>query len=302
MIANEVKQRIVAAMIERRKNYGSDAKMAIALGINSAQLSRIKKGEYDGVLSDAKFITIARLLDVQIGNLPVWKTAKTYVYTYISTQLELHQSNSTSGMLCDMCDIGKTYTARCYVKEHANAVYIDCSQLHHYQQLIRTIAKEYGLGHTGKYTEVYADLVFYLQGITGSRPLVILDEFGDLSKGGIKEVKRLYNAVYGYCGFYMMGADGLRAKLQRGYAGKKEDYAELLSRSGVDDGRVGDNNLHFKKITPEGRDAMRDFVANEVRLIAAANGVSDAQKLLAKTGGSLRKLRTEVLKLTMING
>ncbi|GHT16593.1 hypothetical protein AGMMS4956_19320 [Bacteroidia bacterium] len=299
MITNEVKQRIVSAIADRRKNYGSDAKMSVALGINSAQYSRVKNGDYDSVLSDAKWISIARILDVQLSDAPEWVTAKTTVYNYIYAQMDACQNNNLSVMLCDMTDIGKTYTARCYVKEHVNAVYIDCSQVKTRQKLIRAIAKEFGLGYTGRYDDVYADLVFYLRSIP--QPFIILDEFGDLKYNAFLEVKAIWNATEGACSWYGMGADGLRDKLMRNLEYKKVGYAEILSRFGIHDERVKTLQQRFQKITPDGKDALEDFVRKQISQVAIANGVDDVQRIYAKTGGSLRRLRTEVMKLRISN-
>ena len=102
MITNEVKVRIAQAMQERRSNYASDAKFAVALGINSAQMSRIKNGETEGVLSDAKWLTIARKLDVQITAETEWRTARTPVFTHIYAQLKACQEQSLSALLAVM--------------------------------------------------------------------------------------------------------------------------------------------------------------------------------------------------------
>ena len=180
MVTNEYKEKILAELAARRANFdGSDARFAATLGIGSAQYSRIKRGETVGVLADEKWISIARRLGVGLTDAPAWQTAETPVFKYITAQLEMCQQKGLSAMLCDLTDIGKTYTARQYVKTHRNAVYVDCSQVKSRQKLLRGIAREFGVGCTGRLADVYNDLVFYLKTLT--RPLVILDEAGDLS-------------------------------------------------------------------------------------------------------------------------
>lgn len=284
-------------MLERRAGYSSDAKYAVSLGINSAQYSRIARGELEGVVGDPKWIAIARRLDVQLAGEVAWKTAKTPVFTHIYSQLAACQQRSLSALLCDMADVGKTYTARCYVREHKGAVYVDCSQVKSKAKLIRQIAKEFGLGSAGRYADVYEDLAFYLRSSQGS--LIILDEAGDLDYKAFLELKALWNATEGACGWYMMGADGLREKMEQGIRYKKVGYAEMLSRFGVHDERVRTARARFQKVTPDGREALEEFVKTQVALIAKANGVTDIQQLFAKTGGSLRRIRTEVQKLSM---
>ena len=58
MLTTGFKKRIIAAINMQRINYASDVKMSIALGINSSQFSRIKKGELEGVISNVKFRTL----------------------------------------------------------------------------------------------------------------------------------------------------------------------------------------------------------------------------------------------------
>jgi DNA transposition AAA+ family ATPase len=287
MITTAFKQQIVEAVKNRLPNYKSAAKMAVALGINSAQLSRIQRGELEGVLSDANWISIARKLDVQVHALGAWKVAKTPVYTHVYTQLQACQVNALSGLLCDMADIGKTFTARQYIKENKHAIYIDCSQYKSKQQLIRAIAQDFGVGNSGRLTDVYADLVFYLKSVPN--PLIILDEAGDLHYEAFLELKALWNATEGFCGWYMMGADGLKRKIENNILYKKVGFAELFSRFGS----------RYQKVTPDGQEALDEFRRTQVIMIAKVNDeAADVKAIVAKTGGSLRRVKIELRKQT----
>jgi hypothetical protein len=113
---------------------------------------------------------------------------------------------------------------------------------------------------TGRYQDVYKDLVFYLRSI--QNPLIILDEAGDLEYPAFLELKALWNATDRSCGWYMMGADGLKAKIERNLEHLKVGYAEILSRMGN----------RFQKITPSGTDKT-DFIRQQVHLIGVANGI-----------------------------
>jgi len=281
----EFKNRIVEAIVLNRPQHQSAAKMAVTLGVSSAQLSRIINGDTENVLSESNWITIARKLDVQLREDAKWVTAKTPVYQFIYTQLNACQQSSLSGLLCDMADLGKTYTARCYAKENKFAIYIDCSQVKTKQKLIREISKELGLGNTGKYSEVYADLVFYLRSIPN--PLVILDEAGDLDYPAFLELKALWNASEGACGWYMMGADGLKEKIERARYARKVGYAELFSRFGS----------KYQKVSPDGKEALDEFTRTQVVMIARANKADvDVREMLGKVNGSLRRVKIEIQK------
>ena len=163
MITNELKQKVLAGMTAHRENFtGSDAKYATSLGISPAQYSRIKRGETERVLSDANWAVIARRLNVELGGRPEWQTANTPVFQFVTAQLWKCQEESISALLCDLSDIGKTYTARHYARTHKNVIYVDCSQVKSRQKLIRHIARSFGVGNTGRYADVYEDLVFYI--------------------------------------------------------------------------------------------------------------------------------------------
>lgn len=284
MITNEIKTKIAEALRATRKNYQSASRMAVAMGISQSALSNVLSGKWEGQLSDANWIAIARRLDVQITGSVELVTARTHVFEFITEQLKACQADSISAILVDITDIGKTYSARWYCKNNRNAWYIDCSQCKSKSQLIRAIAKEGGLTTTGRYQDVYKDLVFYLRSIPN--PLIILDEAGDLEYPAFLELKALWNATDRSCGWYMMGADGLKAKIERNLEHLKVGYAEILSRMGN----------RFQKITPAGTDKS-DFIRQQVHLIGVANGISDTSKLYAKTGGSLRRIYIEIQKL-----
>ncbi|MHB9005067.1 MAG: AAA family ATPase, partial [Coriobacteriia bacterium] len=249
--------------------------------------SRMMAGETDKILSDANWISLARLMSISLKNEVIWKTAETPVFQYITEQLLKCQNDSISSILCDAADIGKTYTAKIFVKTHVNAVYVDCSQVKSKQKLIRFIAKEYGVGHTGRYNDVYADLVFYLQSIPN--PIIILDEAGDLDYSAFLELKALWNATERCCGWMMMGADGLKEKIRRAIDCKKVGYTEIFSRYGN----------RYQRVTPEGKQDYEKFVKLQSALIIKANAPAevDMQKLIHKTDGSLRRIYTEISKL-----
>jgi len=291
MITTELKKRIIEEMVRDRSNFsGSDAKYAVSLGINNAQYSRIKNGETERVLSDANWITIARRLDVKLNDQPVWKVANTPVFQFITVQLEMCQLQSMSAMICDLSDIGKTFTAKHYARTHKNVAYIDCSQVKTKQKLIRQIAKEFGVGINGRYADVYEDLVFYLK--TLPTPLIILDEAGDLQYDAFLEVKALWNATEMSCGYYMMGADGLQKKMRRAMENSKVGYTELFSRFGK----------RFGKAIPEGDEGKKILQATALMIIKAnTTDGANVNKILRETLGedsvpSLRRIYKELAK------
>lgn len=289
MVTTEIKNKIVAAIAQARENYPSDAKHAASLGINAGVYSAIRNGQTDRVLSDANWITIARKLGVSLRGEIEWKAAKTGTFKYITTQLEAIQERGLSTILCDLPNIGKTFTARHYVGTHANAVYIDCSQVKTKLKLVRRIAAEFGVDSKGRYADVYDDLVYYLRSI--DRPLVILDEAGDLQYEAFLELKALWNATERCCAWYMMGADGLKEKIRRSIECRKVGYTEMLSRYGD----------RYCKVTPDEAKDRDAFLKEQARVVAKVNAPegADVAQIVRRSGGGLRRVYTEIEKLKL---
>lgn len=289
MVTTEIKLKIINAMVAARANYPSDAKHAASLGINAGVYSAIRNGQTDRVLSDANWITIARKLGVSLRGEIEWKAAKTETFKYITTQLEAIQERGLSTILCDLPNIGKTFTARHYVGTHANAVYIDCSQVKTKLKLVRRIASEFGVDSKGRYADVYDDLVYYLRSI--DRPLVILDEAGDLQYEAFLELKALWNATERCCAWYMMGADGLKEKIRRSIECRKVGYTEMLSRYGD----------RYCKVTPDEAKDRDAFLKEQARVVAKVNAPegADVSQIVRKSGGGLRRVYTEIEKLKL---
>lgn len=289
MITTEQKKKIITAIVENRKLYDSDSKHAKVLGVSTSVYSMVKGGQTDKALSDANWIRIARKLGVNLRHEIDWKTAKTETFLIVTSQLATAQSSSLSMILCDEPNIGKTYSAKYYVSSHKNAAYIDCSQVKTKRRLIRKLAAEFGLDSKGAYGDVYEDLVYYLRSI--EQPLIILDEAGDLQYEAFLELKALWNATEHCCGWYMMGADGLKEKINRSIDCKKVGYTEMLSRYG---GR-------YCKVTPDDGKERERFLMKQAAIVAKANAPEgyDIATIVRAAAGSLRRTYTELEKLKL---
>lgn len=291
MINNEFKLKVIEALKEARGHfYGSDAKYATSINISGSQYSRIKNGETERVLSDANWIMLARTLELDPEGDKEWNIAKTPVYQFVITQLEICQREGLSSLLCDFSDIGKTVAAKDYVSKNKNAVRVDCSQLKSKQRLIRGVAKQFGIGGTGRYYDVYDNLVYYIKTI--SKPIIIWDEVGDVHQEALLEIKAIWNGTQHCCSHYMIGADGLQARMMRGIDNKKVGYTELFSRFGK----------RYGKVIPLGDESKKVLEQTALMIIKAnAPEGSDYNKILRNTMGedgrpSLRRIYNELAK------
>lgn len=215
-----------------------------------------------------------------------WKTAKTPFFEYVTAQLSFCQMNGVSRLLCDVSDIGKSHTALHYYASNSNVVYVDCSQHKTRQQMVRFIAGSFGVRFTGNYQEVYKDLIAHLCSLPN--PLVILDEAGDLDYEAFLELKALWNATEGICGWYMMGADGLRQKIDTRIAHRKVGYTEIFSRYGN----------RYQKASPDAQQELKEFKMVHAAMIIKQNFPqgTDIPRTIAAADFTLRNLKDELKK------
>lgn len=286
-LTQDFKQKVVQAIAADRPHYPSDSKHAISLGINKSVYSQIRKGILERKMKDCEWVRVARKLNVPTGKRPEWKAANTPVYNYLYKQFDHCKQESTTGIFCDKADIGKTFTAREFARNNGNVVYIDCSEYKTKQRFIRSLSTAFGIDASGKLAEVIADLVYYVK--TLDRPLVILDEAGDLEYPAFLELKSLYNMLEDACGWYMLGADGLEAKMTRAINNKKVGYAEIFSRYGA----------QYQYVVPKDDASASLFFRHQAEVILRVNlpQFPGGDDLLKKCRSSLRRLRKEVVKI-----
>jgi hypothetical protein len=227
-LTNEFRKKVLDALLAIRSNFdGTDQGFAKQWAINGSIFSRMKKGRVEGVLADSHWIRIGRELGVGTKE-KKWKTAKTAVFTTIEQDILFCKEHSKAKIFVDECAIGKTHTAKYLSLSLSNCFYIDGSQAKSRQQFVRRIARAIGVDQIGTLTDVKENIKYWLKLLP--KPIIIIDEAGDLDYNAFLELKEFWNATEGYCGWYMMGADGLRAKIERGISNQKVGYRELLSR------------------------------------------------------------------------
>ncbi|WP_312078418.1 ATP-binding protein [Chryseobacterium sp.] len=268
----EYKTEVRTALLGRRDNFGgTDAAFAKIYGLSGAVYSRLKSGEIEKIISDSQWIQIGRELEVQTRK-SNWKVVRTKVYENIEGSISFCQQFSASMILVDDCGIGKTFSAKNVVKGLKNAFYVDCSQAKSKQQFIKLLAKTLGIDPKGKYVDVKANLKYYLGQL--DHPIVILDEAGDLEYTAFLELKELWNATDGFCGWFMMGADGLRSKIEKGINSKKVGFAEIFSRFSDE----------YIKLTPVGVADKKAFRHELLQQVATANhtGTTPVETLVKK--------------------
>jgi hypothetical protein len=265
-ITQEFKRRVMTALLDVRKNFdGSDAAFAKQWGINGSVFNRMKKGETERVLRDGQWLNIGRELGVTTSERK-WNVARTDVFTTIEEDILFCQQYSKSKICVDDCGIGKTFTAKYLSRTLKNVFYVDASQGKTQNQFVRLLAKAVGVDNTGRMYDIKENIKYYLRLLPS--PVVIVDEAGDLDYASLLVLKEFWNATENVCGWYMMGADGLRAKIQRGIACKRVGYAELFSRY----------SERYTSVVPNGREDKVRFYRKLITDVLEVN-MEDKKKL-----------------------
>jgi len=255
----QFKNKVFDAIIQRRENYtGSDANFAKSLGISASIFSRLKKGERDRILAEGQWLELGRRFDVRL-NERKWITAKTDVFKIIEQDIMYCKSNSKAMICVDEVGIGKSYAAKYLAKTLKNTFYIDAKQAKTRQAFIRLIAKTVGVDSKGRYLDIKENLKYYLTLLP--EPMIIIDDSGYLEYPAYMELLELWDATEGMCGWYQIGDDSLREKIERGMNNKKVGYKAIFSRY----------SKRFTTITPTDRLERENFYKKLIREVMSAN-------------------------------
>jgi len=281
VLTAEFKEKVVAAVLDQRAKFdGSDAAYAKTLGVSAAIFSRIKNGERDRIVDDARWIQWGREANVTTGA-RTWNMARTDVFSVIEEDVRFCQEYS-KGMICvDDVGIGKSYSARYLARTLRNCFYVDASQAKTRQQFVRLIAKTVGMDSKGRYRDVKENLKYYLQLL--EKPMIIIDDAGYLEYTAYMELLELWNATEGACGWYQIGDDSLREKIERGMNSKKVGFKAMFSRY----------SKQYTTITP---------VDRHEKIMFYKKLISDVLTVNMKDKTDLNKLVTRCLATDMTDG
>lgn len=227
-IDKDFKETVALGLLKQRENFsGSDEAFARQWNINKAIFSRIKNGEREKVLKDTQWINIGRELNISINERKL-KNVRTEVFEIVEEDIHFCKAHAKARILVDDSEIGKTHAAKYLSRTLQNCFYVDCSQAKSKNLFVRLLAKTIGLDSDGKIADIIGNIIYYLKMLP--EPIVILDEVADLDPKAFLECKGFWNGTEGACGWYMIGADGLKALIERGIKNKKVGYREIFSR------------------------------------------------------------------------
>jgi len=227
-LTEEFSEKIIQALLAQRENFdGSDVAYAEQYGLNKSVFNRIKKGGRKGLISDGALLTIGRKLEI-FPHERLWNMARTEVYNAVEEDILFCKEESKSRILVDDVGIGKSYSAKYLSKKLKNCFYIDAKQARSKNRFIKLLAKSLGVDSHGNYNDIKEDLKYYIK--TLPKPMIIIDDSGYLDYNAYLELLELWEATENFCGWYQIGDDSLREKLERGINNKKVGYKAIFSR------------------------------------------------------------------------
>lgn len=238
-ITNEIQERTIRAMLADMdaKGYGQNEyanyiSILFTIPFSKTAFSMLKNGKFDAI-KQTSWLRLVKHFNT--ASVSTWKIAFTHAYTAMMAKLRFCQSAGNWSLLCDHAGFGKSLPAVKFTEENKQSViYIDCSFCSSKSAFITELAKRFSLEKTGTYEKLWSDATDEL--LLLDNPLLILDEFGDVSDAVIPLMKGLYNKAdmddRVAVGCMCIGADNLRRKFEDGIRRKKPGYAELWSRFG----------------------------------------------------------------------
>lgn len=264
-ITKQFKDAVVQSMIAQRNNFGgTDAQFARSIDIHASIFARLKGGERDRILPNGTWLRLGREFNVSL-NSRQWNPVETDVFIQIREEILFCKMHAKSRIFVDNCGIGKTFTLKYMNKTVKNCFYVDCTQCKTKNELIKALAKAVGVEQKGRIYEIKENTKYYLSLL--ENPIVCLDEAGALEKCALGLVQEYWNATEGFCAWYMVGANALRNKINRGVSKDKDYFAELFSRF----------SENFSSIVPKEKNEKVAFYEKLIRDVLEANMTDKTQ-------------------------
>ncbi len=274
----------------KASGFASRNKYATSIGITSSDFSNIENAKWrsnDRLLSTQKWVRIARIVGYEFSARQSWVTAETMTFRAIRRQLEMCAKDGLCAIFCDEAGLGKTHAAREFCANTPNAFYINGGSFPRKVAFIRALATAVGINpDKSKVEEVLLDTIAYLSALPNA--VLVIDEAGDLHNNTYLLLKRIYNDLEFQCGMYLLGARGLKKRIDSAIRNRTNGFEEVFSRFGS----------RYTTVLPEGAKERKEFLRLEAKAVAEANGLTDVERTnrILSREFDLRTIRREVLK------
>lgn len=268
---NELKKQIQRALKEKIDLLAvSQSEAARQIGVSPATITNILKGNWGNITGAWK-----KVQAWVITELSEWNVAQTKNLLKVHAICFHAQNIGTARAVSYHAGSGKTFAAKDYQSKFKNVFYMCCMGDMTKGQFLKKLCQVMGLSSNHRVGQMLDDIIEKLNRM--NKPLLILDEFDEVSNNALRVFKDLYNRCQ--CGFVLMGGVHLKERIMKGVRGNKQSFREIFSRVGGEFYPLHDN----------------DF--SSVSAICTANGIFDKSKIqdiYKKSGGDLRRVEHEI--------
>lgn len=247
----------------------SDRKFAISIGFSGSDISNLRNESWrknQQLIGASKWLRLAQKAKFNRGCEATVEIVQTETLKKIQERLHVCQQTSSCDLLCDSAGIGKSTACEDYQRRNPNVMYINCSSAGKLNSFKRAFAMVVGVPTTGRINDCFETAIIAVKMM--HKPLLILDEGGDLEDKALIALKQIYNETEDVLGIFLVGAGGLKKRLESGRSIDKPGFDEVFSRFGKE----------FRRITPDpcvaGRDAFENYMRSEMMAVLAGNGFS----------------------------
>lgn len=273
-MTEQQKNKITEAMIAKIETLGiSQAKAAKMIGVSAATITNIKNEKWES-------ITDAWYKVQQWVGFDEWQIVETANIKGMMRIFRHAQERSITKALSYRQGSGKTCGARYYTSRTRNAFYLECEPHYTKKVFLQKLSKVMGLIISSSISDMVDAIVDRLNAL--DNPLIVLDEFDQLSESVFPFFKTFYNKAR--CGFVLIGGEYFPKRILKGVRLHKQSYCEIYSRLGAE-------------FLP-----LHSLNANMIKSICMANGVyqkSDITAVISHANNDLRRVKNDIEKILL---
>lgn len=252
----EFKTSVQNAIINKIQLSGSQNEAARQLGISPAHCKSIREGDFDKV-SDKLLRQLAIKLKLTMEH--EWQISKeTKAFKFLNAVATDSQIRGLRQIVIGTWGSGKSSTLKEYSKATPNVFYIECESYFTKKVFLQELIDVMGVEDVGfTQAELIRKVIKALNKL--DRPLLIIDEAGELEDPAFKQIKAISNKTT--AGIIVAGTHSLQKRIEKRVRLQKETFGEFWDR-------FGQRFLEMPKPSKE------DIIS-----VCHANGVTDPQEI-----------------------
>jgi hypothetical protein len=240
-MTTEQKLQIKEALVRYVAGYPTATAAAHTLrGITTQHVAQVQHNNWE-LLSEKTWHQLAR----QVGLFETeWNPADTGTHLLLRILFSDAQHFALAYGIAISSGLGKTYTARQYLRENENACLITCSEAHNRKTFITAVLEGLNQPTGGTVPQQVQQLS---DAVTACNdPIIIVDDAHKLKDRVLHFLVTIVNCISDRCGVVIMGNEELSTRIITGARQDKEGFAMIyktIGRRFITLGRPGPNDV-----------------------------------------------------------